>query len=68
MSVSKDKMVTMFMKGSMAVRRRPYVCMNWNPVRYVESVKHLGIRVSEKMYFKVHFERMRVKMTNVWDK
>ncbi|KOX68713.1 hypothetical protein WN51_07401 [Melipona quadrifasciata] len=31
----------------------------------VKSIKYLSIRVSEKMYFKVHFERMRVKMTNV---
>lgn len=28
-------------------------------------MKYLAVSVSEKMYFKVHFERMRVKITNV---
>lgn len=65
LTVSEGKMVTMFMKGNMAANRRPYVRMNGKPIRYAESVKYLGVRVSEKMYFKLHLERIRVKITNV---
>lgn len=37
----------------------------WETNLYEECEKYLDIRVSEKMYFKVHFERIRVKVTNV---
>ena len=59
--VSKGKM-TILLKGSMAASRRPCVRMNGKLIRYAE---YLGVSVSERMYFKVHFKRMRVKITNV---
>lgn len=63
--MSDDKTVIMLMKGTMAVSRRPSVCMNGKLIRYVECVKYLGVSVSEKIHFKVHLERMKVKITNV---
>ena len=39
--------------------------MNGKSIRYVEHVKYLGIRVSEKMYFKAYLERLRIKVTNI---
>lgn len=35
------------------------------PVRYVVSVKYLGIRVSERMYCQEHLVDMKAKMMNV---
>lgn len=37
--------------------------INVELIRYVECVKYLVIRVSGIMYFEVHFERMRMKVT-----
>ena len=48
--------MTMLLKDSMAASRIPCVRMNGKLIRYAECVKYLGIRVSEKMHFKVHFE------------
>ena len=33
-------------------------------MKYVESVKYLGIWMSERMSFKFHFEYLNVKVTN----
>ena len=33
-------------------------------MKYVESVKYLGIRMSDRMSFKFHFEYLNVKVTN----
>ena len=54
--VSEGKTMTMLLKDSMAASRIPCVRMNGKLIRYAECVKYLGIRVSEKMHFKVHFE------------
>ena len=63
--VSEGKPVTMLLKGSMAASKRPCVRMSGKLIRYSEGVKYLGVSVSERMYFKVYFERMRVKITNI---
>lgn len=63
-SVSEGKTVTMLLKGSMAASRRPIVRMNGKPIKYVVSVKYLGIWMSERMHFKVHLEYLRTKVMN----
>ena len=47
----------------MAASRRPCVRMNGKLIRYSEGI---GVSVSERMYFKVYFERMRLQITNVY--
>lgn len=64
-SISESKTVMMLMKGGMSETRRPSVCVNGKRVKYVSSVKYLGIWVSERMNFKVHFESLRKKIVNV---
>ena len=63
-SVSESRTLVMLMKGSMSVNRKPRVEMNGRVMKYVESVKYLGIWMSDKMSFKFHFEYLNVKVTN----
>ena len=64
-SVSEGKTSVILMKGSMSPNRRPRVEMNRRVIKYVESVKYLGIWMSERMSFKVHLEHLKVKVMNV---
>lgn len=64
-SVSESKTVMMFLKGRMAGSRHPNVRVNGKCMKYVKCVKYLGIWMSERMNFKVHLERLRVKCMNV---
>ena len=65
LGMSEGKTVTMLLKDSMAAIRRPCVRMNGKLIRYSECVKYLGVSVSESMNCKTHFERMKIKITNV---
>ena len=64
-TVSEGKTSVMLMKGRISVNRIPRVEMNGRVIKYVESVKYLGIWMSERMSFKIHLEYLKVKVTNI---
>lgn len=64
-SVSESKTVVMLVKGSMSGTRKPRVLVNGKRLKYVQSVKYLGVWVSERMNFKLHLENLRSKCMNV---
>ena len=63
--VIEGKTSVMLRKGSMSASRRTRVEMNGRVIKYVESVKYLGIWMSERMSLKVHLKYLQVKVTNV---
>lgn len=65
-SVSEEKhAVCMLMKGSMAVTRRSSVRVNDVNIKYVSSVRYLGVWMGERMSFKPHLVCLRKKCVNV---
>lgn len=67
-SVSAEKTVCMLLRGNLDVSgRRVRVRVNGNggfSVRYVRSVKYLGITVCEKMSFREHVRNLRKKVSS----
>lgn len=64
-NVSKEKTVAMLLKGRLSVERPPGVCVNERRVKYVTSVKYLGVWMGERMSFRPHLECMRRKCVSV---
>jgi Reverse transcriptase (RNA-dependent DNA polymerase). len=62
-SVSETKTVSMLLKGRL--ERPPNIRMNEVCLRYVDSLKYLGINIKERMKFKIHLQRTYEKVMNV---
>lgn len=62
--MSKGKPMAILMKGGPAASKRQCIRMNVKRIRQAACVKYLGVSAFERMNFKVHIGRVRVKITN----
>ena len=60
--VSRDKTVMMLLKGTLSLSRPPVIRFGDVSLRYVTQVKYLGITMSERMSFLLHFSVVREKL------
>lgn len=62
-AVSMEKTVMMLLKGRLSLTRPPIVRYAGATVKYVTSVKYLGLTIGERVNFNIHLKSLKTKLT-----